>query len=73
MIDPTDDLYRQDTEVNLYMAERQMHYIQYVAGKGDFIREESPGILQIRILKPKKDKHESTDIQPSDGKAASNS
>ena len=54
--DQTDDLYRQDTEVNVYMAERGLHYLQYVAGKGDFIREESPGVYQIRVLKPKKKK-----------------
>jgi hypothetical protein len=60
--DSTDDLYRQDTEINKYLAERQLLYIQYVAGMGDFIREESPGVLQIRILKPKpkKSKHEPT-------------
>lgn len=54
--DNADELYREDTKVNVYMAERQMHYIQYVASKGDFVREESPGVLQIRILRPKKEK-----------------
>ena len=56
MSDQTDELYREDTKVNLYVKKRELHYIEYVAGKGDFIREESPGILQIRILRPKKGK-----------------
>ncbi len=51
--DSPDDMYRQDAQQTKYVASRTLEYINFALEKGDFIRQESPGVLQIRILKPK--------------------
>lgn len=48
-----DELYREDAQLTKYIADRTLEYINFALEKGDYIRQESPGVLQIRVLKPK--------------------
>jgi hypothetical protein len=51
-----DELYREDAQQTKFVADRTLEYINFALEKGDYIRQESPGVLQIRVLKPKKEK-----------------
>lgn len=56
LADNTDDLYREDAKYTKHVVDRTQYYVNLTLEKGDFIRQESPGVLQIKILKPKKAK-----------------
>lgn len=54
--DSPDDMYREDAKLTKHIVDRTQEYVNIVLEHGDFVRQESPGVLQIRILKPKKGK-----------------
>lgn len=54
--DSPDEMYREDAQYTKHVVDRTQYYVNLVLEQGDFVRQESPGVLQIRILKPKKAK-----------------
>lgn len=56
VLDTSDEGWRKEALRTKFLVDRTHMYVDFVLDNGDYIREESPGVLQIRILNPKKEK-----------------